>query len=86
MHTATNGDTTLPSGDSARPLGDGPRARELGHIAGRIPQACQFSTERLSEPLSFCFGQGIPRLCDRIEFFQTHRVHPSALALWLPQQ
>ena len=70
VHAATNGDTTLASSDGAWPLGDGPGTREFGRIAGRIPQACQFSAERLSEPLTFRFGQGVPRLCDCVEFLQ----------------
>jgi hypothetical protein len=73
MHTATNSDTALASGNSARPLGNGPRASELCRIVGRVPQACQSSAECLSEPLTFCFGQGVLRLCDRIEFLQ-HRI------------
>src|SRR5262249_12634023 len=73
MHTATNSDTTLTSGNSARPLSNGPGAGELCRIAGRVPQACQFSAKCLSEPLTFRFGQGVLRLCDRIEFLQ-HRI------------
>jgi hypothetical protein len=70
IHTATNGDTTLASSDGTWPLGNGPGVGELCRIAGRIPQAYQFRVKRLSEPLSSRFGQGVPRLCDRIEFLQ----------------
>ena len=73
MHTATDSDTALTSGNSARPLGHSPGAGKLGRIGGCIPQACQLSAERLSEPLTFRFGQGAPRLCDCVEFLQ-HRM------------
>jgi hypothetical protein len=56
MHTATNSDTALASGNRARPLSNSPGAGELRCIVGRVPQACQFSAECLSEPLSFRFG------------------------------
>jgi hypothetical protein len=54
--SATNGDTTLASSDGTWPLGNGPGASELGRIVGCVPQACQLSTECVSEPLSFRFG------------------------------
>ena len=56
VHTAADSDTALTSGNSAWPLGNGPGAGELCRIVGRVPQACQFSAECRSEPLSFRFG------------------------------
>src|SRR5262249_33258272 len=73
VYTATDSNATLTSGNSARPLGNSPGAGELCRIVGCVPQLCQFSAECLSEPLTFCCGQGVPRLCDRIEFLQ-HRI------------
>jgi hypothetical protein len=73
VHAVADSDTALTSSNSARPLGNSPRAGKLCRIGGCIPQACQFSAERLSEPLTFRFGQGVPRLCDCVEFLQ-HRI------------
>jgi hypothetical protein len=56
VHTATNSDTALASGNRARPLGNSPGAGELRPIVGCVPQACQFSAVCVSEPLSFHFG------------------------------
>jgi hypothetical protein len=56
VHTATNSDTALASGNRARPLGNSPGAGELRRIVGCVPQACQFSAECVSELLSFRFG------------------------------
>jgi hypothetical protein len=56
MHTATNSNTVLASGNRSRPLGYSPGGGELRRKVGRVPQACQLSVECRGEPLSFRFA------------------------------